>query len=158
MACCGQPIRQLSGELPGDIQLPAPFSRIKVLDKGILVIEGNKFDNYNKAQTEFEILSSHLSHFNLAGFPLIVVVDDAGFTCEKYENFLWVTFTRSNPSHDIYGIGSFDENKHWGCNGSLIIDARVKPHHAPVLEVDKKTKDKVDRLFGKNGSLATLKI
>ncbi len=158
MACCGDPIRQLRGDLPGDIKLPDTFSGVKILDKGILVIGGAKFDSYKKAQTEFEILSLYLSHFNVDGFPLVVVVDNAGFTCDSYENFLWVTFTRSNPSHDIYGIGSFVENKHWGCTGSLMIDARIKPHHAPVLEVDKKTKDKVDRLFAKNGSLASLKI
>jgi len=39
------------------------------------------------------------------------------------------------------------ENKHWGCTGALIIDARIKPHHAPVLEIDPKTKEKVDQLF-----------
>lgn len=25
-------------------------------------------------------------------------------------------------------------HKHWGCRGSLVIDARIKPHHAPPLE------------------------
>src|SRR3546814_12412271 len=34
------------------------------------------------------------------------------------------------------GINSFTENKHWGCSGSLIIDARIKPHHAPPLVKD----------------------
>ena len=41
----------------------------------------------------------------------------------------------------------FIENKHWGCKGSLIIDARIKPHHAPELSVDKHVLDKVDELF-----------
>ncbi len=40
--------------------------------------------------------------------------------------------------------------------GSLIIDARIKPHHAPVLEKDEATERKIDRLFDKGGSLYKL--
>ena len=79
---------------------------------------------------------------------------DYKFVSEKLNNFLWVTFTRSNPSHDIAGLNSFVENKHWGCKGPLFIDARIKPHHAPPLEKDAETERKIDRLFLKGGSLA----
>ena len=48
--------------------------------------------------------------------------DDADFVAETYNNFLWTTFTRANPSHDIYGIDSFTKYKHWACKGSLMID------------------------------------
>ena len=68
---------------------------------------------------------------------------------EKLNNFLWVTFTRSNPSHDIYGINSFTENKHWGCKGALIIDARIKPHHAPPLVKDEAVEKRIDKLLEK---------
>ena len=70
-----------------------------------------------------------------------------------HNNFLWITFTRSNPSHDVHGIQSFTENKHWGCNGSLIIDARIKPHHAPELVKDPSIEKRVDALGGKGKSL-----
>ena len=39
-------------------------------------------------------------------FPLIVIVDDTEFAARTLNNFLWVTFTRSNPAADMYGIGS----------------------------------------------------
>jgi 4-hydroxy-3-polyprenylbenzoate decarboxylase len=68
-------------------------------------------------------------------------------------NYLWVTYTRCNPSHDIYGINSFTINKHWGCKGPLVIDARVKPHHAPPVQKDPSIERKIDRLFEKGGSL-----
>jgi 4-hydroxy-3-polyprenylbenzoate decarboxylase len=45
------------------------------------------------------------------------------------------------------------ENKHWGCRGPLIIDARIKPHHAPAVEVDPDVERKINRLFDKGGSL-----
>jgi len=64
------------------------------------------------------------------------LADDAAFMAEKLNNFLWAAFTRCNPSHDIYGVNSFTHHKHWGCKGPLILDARKKPHHAPVLEKD----------------------
>jgi 4-hydroxy-3-polyprenylbenzoate decarboxylase len=83
----------------------------------------------------------------------MVLCDDAGFTAENINNLVWVTFTRSNPSHDIYGINSFIDNKHWGCHGSLIIDARKKPHHAPELIRDPEVEQKIDRLGVKGASL-----
>jgi len=84
---------------------------------------------------------------------LMILCDDAGITAASLNNFLWVTFTRSNPSHDIHGINSFTEHKHWGCRGPLIIDARIKPHHAPVLEKDPEVEKRIDSLFAKGGSL-----
>ena len=52
-----------------------------------------------------------------------------------------------------FGVDSFIEHKHWGCRGSLIIDARIKPHHAPVLEMDPTVEKRVDRLFARGGPL-----
>ncbi len=82
----------------------------------------------------------------MKAFPLIVLVDDSDFTARTLNNFLWVTFTRSNPAADIDGIGSFMHQKHWGCEGPLVMDARIKPHHAPPLEEDKEVSRKVDAL------------
>ena len=86
-------------------------------------------------------------------FPLIVLVDDAEFTARTLNNFLWVTFTRSNPAADIYGIGEFSRCKHWGCSGPLVIDARSKPHHAPPLEDDPEIELRVDALGAPGGPL-----
>jgi 4-hydroxy-3-polyprenylbenzoate decarboxylase len=98
-------------------------------------------------------LASRLASQSLNGFPLILVVDDSDFISSTLNNFLWVTFTRSNPSHDIYGVESFVEHKHWGCRGSLIIDARLKPHHAPPLIEDPIVTKKVDALGVLGGPL-----
>jgi len=77
---------------------------------------------------------------------MLVLVDDSEFTARNLANFLWVTFTRSNPAADIYGIESFTCQKHWGCRGPLVIDARIKPHHAPAVEEDPEVSRKVDAL------------
>jgi 4-hydroxy-3-polyprenylbenzoate decarboxylase len=86
------------------------------------------------------------------------VCDNAEFTAANINNFVWVTFTRSNPSHDIYGVKSFIEHKHWGCEGPLIIDARKKPHHAPELEVDKDITKRVNSIIQKDTALKNLGI
>jgi 4-hydroxy-3-polyprenylbenzoate decarboxylase len=65
--------------------------------------------------------------------PLIVLVDDSTTAASSLRNFLWTTFTKSDPASDVHGIGEFVENKHWGCTGALVIDARRKPHHPPEL-------------------------
>jgi 4-hydroxy-3-polyprenylbenzoate decarboxylase len=66
---------------------------------------------------------------------------------------LWVTFTRSAPASDIEGIGSFCHVKHWGCHGSLVIDARRKSFHAPPLDDDPEVERRVDRLGAPGGLL-----
>ena len=86
-------------------------------------------------------------------FPWIVIVDQSDFTARSLENFLWVTFTRSDPARDVHGIGAFVEDKHWGCRGSLVIDARTKPHHAPPLTEDPRVTQRVDALAAPGGPL-----
>jgi 4-hydroxy-3-polyprenylbenzoate decarboxylase len=83
----------------------------------------------------------------------VVIVDQSDFVAASLGNFLWVTFTRSNPAADVYGIESFTHNKHWGCRGSLVIDARTKPHHAPPLIEDPAVTRRVDALAAPGGPL-----
>jgi 4-hydroxy-3-polyprenylbenzoate decarboxylase len=84
---------------------------------------------------------------------LVVIVDDAKFAARNLENLLWVTFTRSNPASDLEGIESFVESKHWGCMGSVVIDARSKSYHAPPLEEDPALVKKIEALGAHGGPL-----
>jgi len=90
----------------------------------------------------------------IGAFPLLVLVDDAEFVARTARNFLWATFTRSNPAADIDGVGAFVDRKHWGCRRSLVIDARIKPHHAPPLVDDPEVERRVDALGAPGGPLA----
>ena len=89
----------------------------------------------------------------VGAFSLIVLVDDSAFVAQSLNNFLWVTFTRSNPAADVHGVGAFTQQKHWGCEGPLVIDARLKPHHAPPLEDDPAVVKRVEALAVKGGPL-----
>lgn len=122
---------------------------------GVIAYNFNPFTTYENAEIEIEALNSSLITQNLEGVMLIVLCDEASFVAENLNNFLWTTFTRSNPAQDIYGVDSFTQHKHWGCNGLLIIDARKKTHHAPALIKDETVEKRVDKLFD-SGSLASL--
>lgn len=153
IAAAGAKKRDLPVEVPGDLTLPGDLKNPKVALPGMLALEAPPFNSPADGETAERLTSALESAGQVQGFPLILLVDDADFTARTLNNFLWVTFTRSNPSHDIYGVGSFIENKHWGCHGPLIIDARLKPHHAPPLVEDPRITRKVDRLGEPNGPL-----
>jgi 4-hydroxy-3-polyprenylbenzoate decarboxylase len=126
-------------KLPDSFPLPAAFTNPKLVTKGILAVEAIDDSVIKQINGQWTMDS---------GLPLIVICDDADFLAADFNNFLWVTFTRSNPSHDIYGINERFENKHWSCD-TLIIDARIKPHHAPVLEINPEVQKRVDELLKK---------
>jgi len=153
VAAAGDKKRELWKELPSQFTLPRPFQNFKMVMPGILAVEAPKYISESETEKEIAILNAHLKNEALDGLPLMILCDDAGFTAETTNNFVWVTFTRSNPSHDVYGINSFTEHKHWGCRGPLIIDARIKPHHAPPLIKDAAVEKRVDRLGEKGGVL-----
>ncbi len=100
-----------------------------------------------------DILNEQLKEKDLNDVAIVVIADDSSFVSAAIGNYLWVTYTRSNPSHDIYGINAFTQNKHWGCKGPLVIDARIKPHHAPPVEKLPEVEKRVDRFFVKGGCL-----
>ena len=154
IACCGPKLRTLGTTIAGDLQLPNGFSTPKVALPGVLVIQGPKTTEAVAAQAQVQNLKLALSTQKLDRFPLIILADDSSFTAANLNNFVWSTFTRVNPSHDIDGIDDFVEHKHWGCRGALILDARIKPHHAPPLVPDAKISEKVDTYFKKDGPLA----
>ena len=133
--------------------VPTELSEAKLVLQGVVALNFPSFTTYENAAQELEILNSQLSTLNLDGLQLILLVDDANFVSENLNNFLWVTFTRSNPANDIYGVNSFTQHKHWGCKGLLIIDARIKPHHAPLLVKNSEIEKRVDKLGEKGGSL-----
>jgi 4-hydroxy-3-polyprenylbenzoate decarboxylase len=155
LAAYGEKIRELATAVPGVLNNLQQFENAKLVMPGVVALQTNKFSTYDAAANEIQMLNNQCSIFNtqLQPVAVIVVCDNSDFVSEKLNNFLWTTFTRCNPSHDIYGVDSFTENKHWGCNGSLIFDTRVKPHHAPVVEKDAATQKKIERLFNKGGSL-----
>lgn len=152
-AAAGSKKRSLATEIPQVFDLPRPFNRAKLALPGIVVLEGFSFTSYEQEQEVLREWCEAAASVNFGGIAMLVLVDDARFASETVNNFVWTTFTKSNPAYDIYGIGAFTRFKHWGCEGPVIIDARRKPHHAPDLIKDETVERRVDRLGAKGGSL-----
>ncbi len=150
-AAYGEPVRTLSDSLPDCLLARAA----RLVFPGVCVIPLKPFTDYQNAQHEMDALNDALLSYQqqMEGIVMIIAADDADFVAKTLNNFLWVSFTRCNPAYDIYGIGGFYDHKHWGCTGPLIIDARSKPHHAPVLQKDEVVESLIDRVFEKGGSL-----
>jgi 4-hydroxy-3-polyprenylbenzoate decarboxylase len=153
-AAYGNELRNLCTEVPQCFAAIQSVQNVKLILPGIVCIQTKTFISYTNAADEINILKQQLQQRTdeLKDCPFIIIADDADFVAASLRNFLWVTFTRCNPSHDMDGVNSFYENKHWGCS-NIIIDARIKPHHAPVLEKDPQTEKNIERLFNKGGSL-----
>jgi 4-hydroxy-3-polyprenylbenzoate decarboxylase len=155
VAAVGQPRRALPAAVPAGLALPPGFADPRVCLPGVLAVRGPAFsagpDGVSPELARFCAAFRAADPIN--AFPLVVLVDDSEMVSRSLDNFLWVTFTRSNPAADTGGIEATVAHKHWGCRGSLVIDARAKPHHAPPLIEDPAVTARVDRLFARGGAL-----
>ena len=154
LAASGPPVRSLPDQLPAELSLPVGFTNPKLVMPGVLVIECSQGSQSESALETF--LDSTSAEHPINSFPVVTLVDDSEFTARSIANWLWITFTRSNPAIDIGGIDSFTREKHWGCHGSLVIDARIKAHHAPPLVEDPSVLAKVDARATRGDALAKL--
>jgi 4-hydroxy-3-polyprenylbenzoate decarboxylase len=153
IAAAGPARRTLPTELSSGYTLPEPFGDARVCAPGIVALAVRKPRDSHPWVSVEQLSNSIPRDHPLNAFPLVVLVDDAEFTARSLRNWLWVTFTRSNPAADIHGVGAFTEQKHWGCTGSLVIDARIKPRHAPPLIEDPAVSRRVDQLAAPGGPL-----
>ena len=161
--CIRDRIRKLPTEIPSDLRLPDGFSNAKTCLPGVLAVTGPKFGS-SESQSETRsarrcgLVNQFCRSFDkdatINQFPLVVIVDDSDFVARSLNNFLWSVFTRSNPATDIDGIAGATVDKHWGCEGSLVIDARVKPFHAPPLVEDSEISKRVDARATRGDALA----
>jgi 4-hydroxy-3-polyprenylbenzoate decarboxylase len=153
IAVAGEKRRDLARALPTNLRLSEPFQAPRLAMPGVLVVQGPA---HAPGNTDASALAQALAASNEPSLPLVVLCDDSEFCARNLANFLWVTFTRSNPAVDIRGVHEFVENKAWGCRGSIVIDARCKSHHAPALVEDPTVTRRVDALVQRTPELKKL--
>lgn len=157
MAAVGEPIRRLpTAEDFSSREEFGPFERVCVVAPGILALSGPEFRAESPRGEDpllLELDTLVPEDHQAREFPLWVITERADELARSWANFLWMVFTRSDPATDIYGLKSFYRAKHWGCSGPLVIDCRVKPHHAPALEEEPELVAKVESLAAPNGPL-----
>ncbi len=153
IAAAGPRRRELATSVPVGTHLADGFRSPRVALPGVIAVEGPTYvpGNGDVGRLVGGLADADARAFD--GFPLVLVVDDSEFAARSLRNFLWVVFTRSNPAADIDGVRAFNDQKHWGCRGPLVIDARIKPGHAPPLLDDPAVDRRVDSLGAKGGPL-----
>jgi len=127
----GDPIRELPREFHGD--LPQGVTRVRPYCGGCLVIEGPS------AEAEPGAAARIVAHEAFAGWPLLVLVDDADQAARSDFNFLWVTFTRFEPAADIVARDVRLQKLHPSFEPPVLIDARLKPGFPDELFCDDET-------------------
>jgi len=133
----GEPVRALPAEYSeGDMP---DIEKIKPYCRGCLVVQGA---SYEKDPRLAERLSVHLAERGTE-WPLVVLADDADIA-DGQTPFLWTTFTRFNPAHDIHAV-SETARHHIGYGLPLVIDARMKPGYPDELFPREDIVELVDR-------------
>jgi len=143
--------RDLLTSIPGYLRLGPDLHHPKLCSPGSIAIE----TKLSLDAAVEQIIAPMSSQKDLAKqIAMITLVDDSTFTSRCFNNWIWVAFTRSNPAIDLRGVGEKTFHKHWSCSGPLILDARVKPHHAPPLIESPEVSKKIDALAAQGGPLA----
>ena len=156
IAVAGEKRWELSNRVPREFLLPHGFCNPKMILPGVMVIKAPSYTLHDGGVTfglkedrseEVEAFCTQMAALNpgllsYKNIAWIVLVDDSDFCAQDLDNFLWVCFLRSNPSCDTYGIKAFFKAKHWGCQETLVTDARQKPHHTTPMKTDPKVEKK----------------
>jgi UbiD family decarboxylase len=134
----GDAIRELPKAHAG--ALPNGVREARVFGPGVLVVEGPSF-------AEDHAFGERLAgDAAVAGWPLVVLADDAAGTAKDERAFLWHVFTRFEPAADIHSSRSIVRN-HVAFHAPIVLDARMKPWMPKVVEPDPETARLVDRRF-----------
>ncbi|MDQ6786218.1 MAG: UbiD family decarboxylase [Acidobacteriota bacterium] len=121
----GEAKRELQKEFLGE--LPNYTKHAKVFCDGCLVIEGNSYASDND-------LGERIAKSGKFDDFQIVVLHDKIEYAESTEKFLWATWTRFNPSTDVYAKNVEIKNNHIVYTAPIVIDARMKPWYPKEVE------------------------
>ena len=123
----GDPIRELPRTFAPSQPPPAEVIDVRVFCGGCLVVQGPRYADDAMAPARLA------GHPAFAGWPLIVLTDDAARATRSEINFLWTTFTRFEPAADIHAAATSVVRHHIAYEPPVVIDARMKPWYPGEL-------------------------
>lgn len=132
----GEKKRELKREFSGE--LPEGVRKAKVFCGGCLVLETVNYES-EPALKERIAASSVFDDFQ------IVVLHDSIELADASDKFLWATWTRFNPSTDIFAKEMSVVNNHISYESPIIIDSRMKPWYPKEVEACEDIKQLVDK-------------
>jgi UbiD family decarboxylase len=117
----GDPVRSLPREFRPPVEPPSDVREVRVFCGGCAVAQ---VEPYAAAPDAAVRMAAHPA---FAGWPLIVLTDDAERATRSEMNFLWTTFTRFEPAADIHAASRQIVRNHISYEPPVVIDARMKP-------------------------------
>jgi 3-polyprenyl-4-hydroxybenzoate decarboxylase len=123
----GDPVRDLPRGFSPPVPPPSDVTDVRVFCGGCLVVQGPRFADDRQAGTRLA------AHASFAGWPLVVLTDDAARATRSVMNFLWTTFTRFEPAADLHAASTHVVRYHLGFGPPVLIDARMKPWYPAEL-------------------------
>jgi UbiD family decarboxylase len=121
----GDPVRELPRQFTGTA--PSAVSDVRVYCGGCLVVTAPSYASEPDAAARIAASGA------FAGWPLVVLSDDAARATRSDMNFLWTTFTRFEPAADIHAADRRIVRNHIAYTGPIVIDARMKPWYPKEL-------------------------
>ncbi|MBA3692934.1 MAG: UbiD family decarboxylase [Acidobacteria bacterium] len=121
----GEAVRDLKPEFNGE--LPSFVNRAEVFCGGCLVLEG---ESYSRSEN----LAEQVAKSGKFDDWQIVVLHDSAVFASSTDKFLWATWTRFNPSTDIFAKEISVKNNHIVYRAPIVIDARMKPWYPKEVE------------------------
>ena len=135
----GDPVRELPREFRSSVRPPADVRDVRVFCGGCLVVSGPTYAGDPGAAARLA------AHPAFAGWPLVVLSDDAARATRSPLNFLWTTFTRFEPAADIHAGATRVVRNHLAYEEPVLIDARMKPWYPKELSCRPDVAATVDR-------------
>jgi 4-hydroxybenzoate decarboxylase subunit C len=132
----GDKKRDLKREFNG--ALPVGVHKAKIFCGGCIVAEGTEYSK-DKTLAERIAISGAFNDFQ------IVVLHDKIEYADATDKFLWATWTRFNPSTDIFAREIKVINNHISYHAPIVIDARMKPWYPAEVEAREDIKRLVDK-------------
>ncbi|MDH3494547.1 MAG: UbiD family decarboxylase [Acidobacteriota bacterium] len=140
----GDARRDLEREFTGD--LPKGVSKAELFCGGCLVLESVPY----KSEPE---LGQRIAKSGAFDSWQVVVLHDSIRFAHSTDQFLWATWTRFNPSTDVYAKSVSVKNNHISYEAPIVIDSRMKPWYPDEVEVrddiSKLVDDRWNEYFGK---------
>ncbi len=138
----GKKRRELKREFNGN--LPAGVRKAEVFCRGCLVLEVEPYASDNESGPGGKLARRIAECGEFDEFELVVLHDSIEFA-RSTEKFLWATWTRFNPSTDIFAKEVEIKNNHISYRAPIVIDSRMKPWYPKEVEVREDIKALVDR-------------
>ncbi len=108
-------------------ELPSFIKKAEIFCGGCLVVEGMNYASDNELGRKI----AECAAFD--DFQIVVLHDSIEFA-RSTDKFLWATWTRFNPSTDVFAKSIKIENNHIFYESPIVIDARMKPWYPAEVE------------------------